>query len=193
MKKICLLFFIIFCLVTQAQTGKEISDLKEAYLKATTGSDSLDFQKQFFDAFPKTFVAFKNTFGYMEHNDPQNAYAGALSADSEKYIALFFHLKNVPDAEFYTKLINLGTASQLDASLENQFQTELRKKVLQNPQLTLELLKNEADKDIETFWIFFFSRRHSAYKEIPEKLKGLKSTNQNVYGRLEKGFKMSQN
>jgi len=183
-----ILCLVILSPVIKAQTEKDIEVVRTAFLTATQNADSLDFQKYYFDVFPKTFESFRNTFGYFENRDPQQTYAGGLSTDADKYISLFFRLKNVPDAEFYTKLIDLGINGQWHKDAENKLQSGMRKKVLQNPKMVFELLKNETDADVESFWFFFFSGKHEPYKTIPEKLSELRSGNNKVYYLLQKGF-----
>ena len=171
------------------QSEKQIDRLKELYHKSTSSSDSLDFQKQFFFAFPKSFKEFNNTFGYVtKSTDPEKEEISVLYLESEKYLDLFFRLTIIPDTLFYKKIIDIAIGGHWDADGVNYFQYGLRKKVFANPKMTFDLIKNKVDNDIESFWSFFFQSIHPAYKQIPLELTKMKSYDSRVYGLMEKGL-----
>lgn len=191
MKNLLTFIFLTISVSSFGQTEKQIDRLKDFYIKATTNTDSLNFQTQFFNTFPSSFKEFNNTFGYFNNEDPHLAYAGALYFESEKYLNLFFRMTTVPDTAFYKKIIGIAIGGHWDADAINYFQAGLRKKVFTNPKLAFDILKNKSNKDIKSFFFFFFQRVHPIYKTIPDELIKMKSYDSKIYGLMEKELETS--
>ena len=190
MTRLLLIFTLFLPILLFGQTEQETNRLKELYHKSTSGVDSLDFQKQFFFAFPKNFNEFNNTFGYVNKStdDPEKEEIGALYLESEKYLDLFFRLTIIPDTLFYERIIAISIGAHWNADGVNFFQHRLRAKVLAKPKMTFDLLKNKADNNINSFWFLFFQSVHPVYKQIPPELTKMKSYDSKVYGLMEKGL-----
>ena len=148
----------------------------------------VNFQKQFFYAFPGNFREFNHTFGYFENPDPEKVETGVLYGESEKYIDLLFRLITIPDTLFYKKILNIAIGGHWEADAINFFQAGLRSKVFANPRLTVDILKHKSDKEIQRFFFFFFQSVHPVYKAIPDTLKTMKSYDSKTYGLMEKGL-----
>ncbi len=162
--------------------------LSDLYKKSIISKDSLIYQSKFFHSFPATFRDFNDTYGYFDNQDPHLTYAGALYPDSYKHIELLFRLTNIPEREYYNKIINIAIGGHWEADAINYFQNGLRNKVFENPRLTIDLLKIKSDRDILSFWFFFYSSIHPVYDHIPNKLTALKTYDNKIYGLMQKGL-----
>jgi len=151
--------------------------LKRLYLLSTSSSNgNADIYKlQFFDAFPNTFKELNEIYGY-ETNKPSPLY---FEAEPHIY-ELFNNLNNINDTLYYRKIISIAIGGRWDADAVNMFQEGLRKRVLNNLELTIYLLKRMADDKISSFWYFYFDGVHPE-KEIPEALLKLTTLNKHIY------------
>ena len=86
------------------------------------------------------------------------------------------------------KIINISIGGHWDADAINYFQHGLRNKVFENPRLTFDLLKVKSDKDVQSFWFFFYSSIHPVYNKIPDELTSLKTYDNKIYGLMQKGL-----
>ena len=97
-------------------------------------------------------------------------------------------MTNIPEREYYNKIINIAIGGHWEADAINYFQNGLRNKVFENPRLTIDLLKIKSDRDILSFWFFFYSSIHPVYDHIPNKLTALKTYDNKIYGLMQKGL-----
>ncbi len=173
---IILAFLPVIALGQTAKQKAVARKLKEYYPKSINNSDSLKYQRLFFDSFPNNFSDFKAIYDHP------------WSLDTGQ-IFFFFELENVPERELYQKIINISIGGRWNADAVNFFQSGLRDKVFANPKLTFDLLKNKPDAEIKSFFFFFYHSIHPLYKKIPGELTKMKSYNGRIYRLMEKGLK----
>jgi len=151
--------------------------LKQLYLLSTSSSAGVkeEYHQQFFDAFPNSFNEFNEIYGYV-NNKPAILY---FEADKH-IIELFNKLRNINDTLYFKKLISIAIGGHWDADAVNYFQNGLKNRVINNPELTIYVLKNRSKKDIKSFWYFFFDGAHPK-TQIPEHLKNIKSLDLEIY------------
>jgi len=151
--------------------------LKQLYLLSTSSSKeaSIVYKEQFFIEFPQTFNQLLELYGY---NDNKPA---VLYFEGENHILkLFNNLDNINDTLYYKKIISIAIGGHWDADAVNYFQYGLRKRVLNDPELTVYILKDKSEKDIKSFWFFYFDGAHPQ-KQIVEQLLKIRYINSNIY------------
>ena len=153
--------------------------LKRLYVLSTASStDASDkYKQQFFDEFPSTFEQLNELYGYnYDTNKPAPLYN-----EFEKHIVdLFNNLNNINDTLYYKKIISIAIGGHWDGDAINAFQHGLQIKVLNNPELTVYILKNMPENKISSFWYFYFDGVHPK-KQIPARLQSIESVNNRVY------------
>lgn len=162
--------------------------LKELYFKATNSPGISDMYKhQFFDAFPNTFNALNRLYG-----DTGDTIA-ILSGEALNHINYLFNDIGgiVTDTIYYRKIISIAMGGHWDADAINYFQHELREYVLAKPELVAYLLKKMPDKQIQSFWYFYFDEP-IPQKAIPEKLSVIKEADTHMYSLMEATLKEVQ-
>jgi len=165
-------------------TAKKLTD----YFAKVHGQDSAKYQKLFFTAFPDNFTDLNGVYGFNS-NINDTAYHGAPLYDGQEHIFFLFELTTIPEKDFYQKILNIAIGGHWDADAVNYFQHGLDNKVLQNPKLTIDLLKVKSDSEIKSFFFFFFHGIHPRYENIPGELHTMKIYDSRIYKLLEQGFK----
>lgn len=139
-------------------------------------------QRDYFDLFPNSFVSFESTFGY------KNEKAAPLY-DGFEFVQAFFHLDSIPKKKQLEKWINISIGGNWDADAVNYFQHNLQPKILENVNLSQDILKERTSEEIESFFYFFFSGIHPRFEAIPDEFKELRNRNKAFYDALIKGHK----
>lgn len=182
-----ILFFIFYLLplvlVAQTSIEEKAKRLEEYYSKSYSNSDSLKFRQLFFEEFPNSFIEFKTIYDY-NYNKPSILYEVA----TEHIFILFNNLENIDDSIYYNKLINVAIDGKWNADAIFCFQFGLQKRVLQNPILTYDLLNSRNDKEIKSFFYFFFDSIHPKWKSIPKELKQMKKKSLRIYKLMEQAL-----
>ena len=153
--------------------------LKYLYLLSTSSSNGIrdTYQEQFFKEFPNTFGQLLELYGYNEKDKKPNI----LYNEAPNHILnLFNNLLNINDTLYYKKIIQISIGGHWDADAVNYFQDGLQKRVLDNPKLTLHLLKQITNDKIKSFWYFYFDSPHPQ-NQIPEQLQKIKSIDNKIY------------
>jgi hypothetical protein len=159
--------------------------LKQLYLLATSlsGDASKIYKQQFFDEFPNTFKQLNELYG--DDSDIHHKPALLIGQAQPHILNLFNEINTVNDTLYYKKLVSISIGGQWDADGVNFFQHGLISKVLNNPELTVDILKNMADNRIQSFWYFYFDSPHPE-KQIPEQLQKIKSIDTKIYNLMVK-------
>ena len=71
------------------------------------------------------------------------------------------------------------------------FQHGMQEKLKSDTNLFLDLLSKRSDKDIKSFWYFYFDSPHPI-KELPEELQKIKDSNSKIYSLMELALKEVQ-
>jgi hypothetical protein len=177
MRNTILTFLGVFGItIAFAQTGNpdslnvKIEKLKEYYSKSHDRKDSMEFHLRFFEEFPSDFESFNSIYGFDTSEMP-------LYDKAYDHIQLFNRISCVSETIYYRKVISIAIGGYWDADAINYFQEGLRERVMANPELTFELLKERTEKEIFKFWFFFFGGPVTA-KEIPKELERRSSEDQ---------------
>lgn len=166
MKKIVilLLFGFTFYHSLFAQSLEErINGLCKYYNLSITDT-SIYYKISFFDFFPTNFQEFNSIYGYNDTN------SRPLYFEAIDHISLFCNLYGtIPPKTYYRKCINIAIGGHWEADAINYFKTCLIGHLLSevdsvflNPQSNhdtetfLSVLEEYDDKDIISFWHFYF-------------------------------------
>ena len=144
--------------------------------------NSLNNQNTFFELFPNSFENFKNTFGFKEGKE-------SPLYDGFEYVQAFFKLDSIQEKRQIDKWINISINGHWDADAVNYFQHNLRPRIFENVDLTYDLLKKRTDKEIISFFYFFFNEIHPQYKSIPTDFHKLGHKDKKFYELLQTGHK----
>jgi hypothetical protein len=158
--------------------------LQELYKLSTNSSSKTQiYRKQFFDLFPNSFKELNDLYGY------NNGIEAPLYNQVEKHIfELFNNLNNINDTLYYRKIVSIAIGGHWDADAVNAFQEGLRKRVLGKPNLIVYMLKEIPDKEIESFWYFYFDGVHPS-NQIAEPLLRIKTSNLKIYNLMIEAHK----
>lgn len=123
--------YICFCIawsisIVSAQTNTSEYDVQKLIRCYNMERDSgtLATKRAYFNAFPATFVDFKDTFGYEDALSEEAN--GSLYEESLDYITKFFHLyKNINPHELSNKIISICINGRWDADAVNYLQTNV--------------------------------------------------------------------
>ena len=177
------LITIIFILLFSQVNGQSIESnkLKNALIELTKDGN-INNQKAYFELFPGSFDSFLKMFGFKDGK-------GAPLYDGFEYVQALFALDSISETQQMKKWINISINGCWEADAVNYFQHNLRPVVLKKTDLAYELLKNCTDKEIESFFYFFFNEIHPQYEEIPSEFKKLKDVDEKFYNHLLSGHK----
>lgn len=118
------------------------------------GKDKLNYENLFFKYFPDTFQRFDSLYDFVE-----------ISPDSINFMPLYNsnhiekilpYLDSISKKLYYKKLIGISIGADGAKEQANGLQNVLIKKVRDNLDLTVTILKELNDKKIKSFWLFFF-------------------------------------
>ena len=150
--------------------------LRQLYILSTASSDTKEiYEKQFFDEFPGTFMQLNELYGY------ENGKAAILYYEAENHIIqLFNNLNCINDTIYYRKIINIALGGHWDADAVNYFRAGLIGRAEKKPELIVYILENLPEKDVKSFWYFYFDEPHPA-KQITVSLRKIKSIDSKIY------------
>lgn len=109
-------------------------------------------QRDFFDAFPKTWHEYWLTYG----NIP--AFDNLQSSFRSHMVEGLYKLDQIPDSLFYDRLISLGIAGTVEADdVGHDLQDLIRRELKKNPRLMMERLSKRYYTSYFPFWYFVFN------------------------------------
>jgi hypothetical protein len=155
----------------------------------TQGNASESLKASYFETFPNCWHEFKLIFGY-EGSSP-NYEDGFLTGNAYSHINnCFIETKNiVGDSLFVNKVVNISLNAVWQPDGVNEFKHFcLRKIIVEDLDLLINILKRFSENEIIGFWTFYFDNP-TPVQNIPENLKILKSLNQNIYNLMLIGHK----
>ncbi|WP_299762185.1 hypothetical protein [uncultured Pontibacter sp.] len=142
-------------------------------------------QLLYFNSFPSDFETFKRTFDYVGETP------GPLYEKSFDYISRFYALDKIPKKERLQTAINISINGNWEADAISQFQHNLKPLVLENVNLTYEILKVRQPNEIESFFYFLFSGPHPQ-QTIPAQLHKLQELDKSFHNHISNGHKKAK-
>lgn len=184
MKKLFFIsLYLPLLLSAQSMIEEKAKKLEEYYSKSYSNTDSLKYRQLFFEEFPNSFIELKSIYDY-EFDKPNILVEKAY----EHIFLLFNNLDNIEDSIYYNKLINVAIDGKWDADAIFCFQYGLQNRVFQNPELTFDLLYSRNDKEIKSFFYFFFDSIHPKWNDIPKELRPMKKKSVRIYKLMEQAL-----
>ncbi len=118
----------------------------------------------FFKSFPNNFKTFYRIYG----NDDKSADTCLLKVSNDYMLfTLLPELKKaIPTNEYYKKMIQVGIGGHWEADEVAALQHHLQEIVPENIKLSVDLLKEYEEKQIKSFWRFFYDGPHPDDPEI---------------------------
>lgn len=192
--KLLSLFLLTFCIsCAQILSNYELKceKLKKDYDNLLKNKSSSNAQLMYFEEFPNNFYEFNLIFGYNHENTYEIDKVGCLYNESLNYIQTFFDLNFVGKEKFIKKIINISIDGKWYADGVNHFKRELKFYFKKNIDLFCELLLQENEKDIESFFYFYFDGPNEPI--IPDEFILIKKNNSELYNIIEKSFHRVKN
>ena len=164
----------------ELKTLKDSANYLEHYFNQFADSKDSLSEILFFKMFPNKFRDFYKLYGYINtddvssrlplHQEPSSLYGT---------IYKFYEPINVPKEDYFKKFVDIAINGKWEADNISMFQTTLHKKWNSDFVLFDKILRTKTDKEIESFWVFFFdgphldqySSRFKRYNAILEQLK----------------------
>ena len=136
-------------------TPIDTARLNKAYRELKKTPDSLDSQKNFFHAFPSTWMEFMLTY-----NNPCNAriYHFYMSKQIDLHLYAFQKMiPLIPDTIYCNKLINLGIGGKWDSGVSAALQRITSEVMNQKPRVMFICLSKQTRGFQLRFWQFYWS------------------------------------
>lgn len=135
MKRLLLVLLITTCCISVYSFPVDTVKINRSFAVMIESGYTAETQREFFDAFPKTWHEYWLTYGNIPaFNNLQSSFRSHMTEG-------LYKLDKIPDSLFYDRLISLGIAGTVEADdvghdLQDLIQRELKK----NPKLMVERL-----------------------------------------------------
>lgn len=152
MRKIQLLLLLSVFSLTVYSFPVDTARINRTFATMVARGYTAETQREFFDAFPKTWHEYWLTYGNIPSFDNLNP-----RVRDHLYEGLA-KLNQIPDSLYCDRLISLGIAGTVDADdVGHYLQKLIRKKLETNPQLMFERLSKKYYTSYFPFWYFVFN------------------------------------
>ncbi len=155
MKRVFSTIFLFMALFTTISAQDFIDTLKlnKAYNKLLSDTQSLEKQKEYFNAFPNNWAEFYDTYKYCSNED----YDLSMYSRAYEHIQALGGCTAINDTIFCNKLIALSVGATLDADAPNYLQGVLHNTMKRNNDTFMHCL-SKIDKGHQMqFWQFYWS------------------------------------
>lgn len=157
MKIAAIFLLILFALIHKTFAINIISqcngkEIEKAFL-AVNSMHNLQNETNYFNKFPENYQCFIKVFGF---NDYKKEY-GEMYNNSDKYIEMFFQLKNIDKKKICSKLIKIGVNAKWQVDGVNVFQHWSIEFIKNNTRLFSEILSEYSQESINLYLSFLLS------------------------------------
>lgn len=153
MNKYLFFLFLLLSCNNNAQDKTNVNALKIAYSNKN--------ENAFLENFPNSFTDFKSTFGWNDKLDKPNV----LYDSANEYIDYYFKLVSVVKNKiFKSKVINISINGKWEADAVGYFQDKIHN-LIENDKDFVLMLNDLNQKDINSFWSFYFDSEKLIYPE----------------------------
>jgi hypothetical protein len=176
------------------ETKQKAEQLKKSYQKLSASPHSAEYQQEYFEAFPNTFLLFNKLFGYS-HKEPladsKYDFNSPLNREAESYVPAFFKLTEIEKTLYYNRMIDISIKGRWYADGVNYFKMGMQEKFIADINVFCELLSKRSEKEIKSFWYFYFDSP-APLKKIPEELQIIKKIDHKMVPLMELALKEVQ-
>ncbi|HAF28642.1 MAG TPA: hypothetical protein DCG75_06300 [Bacteroidales bacterium] len=162
---------------------QKAEQLKKSYQKLSSSPYTAKYQQEYFEAFPNAFLLFNKLFGYSDKEplgEPTSDFNSPLYNEAYLYVEAFFKLTGIEKTLYYNRIINISINGRWYADGVSHFQHGMKEKVKADINVFCELLSKRSEKEIKSFWYFYFDSPHPI-KEIPEELQKIKEIDSKIF------------
>ncbi len=149
--------------------------LNTAYRELKKNPGSLERQKDFFHAFPSTWMEFVmtyqfmgSTYPYFKDRDSRGYDLGMLKLCGAHIDAFGKMIPLMPDTVYCDKLINLCISGKWDADAPSGLQRIVREFMSQKPQVMFKQLSKQTRGFQLRFWQFYWSSLHLVESNVAQ-------------------------
>jgi hypothetical protein len=176
----------------QKEVKQKAEQLKKKYEKLSSSPYTAKYEQEYFEAFPNSFALFNSLFGYTNGEQMGKEFkAGPLYNEAESYVSAFFNVHAIEKSKYYNRMIDISINGRWYADGVNYFKHGMEDKVKSDLNLLSELLSKHSDKEIKSFWYFYFDGPHPA-KELQEELQKVNEINSRIFTLMEVALKKVQ-
>ena len=168
MKRLLLVLLITTCCISVYSFPVDTVRINHTFDAMIESGYTAETQREFFDAFPKTWHEYWLTYG----NIP--AFDNLQSSFRSHMTEGLYKLNKIPDSLFYDRLISLGIAGTVEVDDVGQYLQDLiQRELKKNPKLMMERLSKRYYTSYFPFWYFVFNSLicHPNYVDLYEMLK----------------------
>ena len=178
--------------VNQLVVNQMADQLKKEYKKLSSNPNVVEFQEDYFNAFPNSFQIFNSLFGYSD-KDPfgNETFVSPLYKESEGYIDVFFKLNKIEKTRYFNRIIDISINGRWYADGVSYFKHRMEEKINEDINLFSKLLIIRDDMEIQKFWYFYFDGPHPI-KTLPDELQKVKEINGRLFLIMELALKEVQ-
>ena len=117
----------------------------------------------YFQVFPSDFKTFQQIFGYLR--DDRGRSLARPPVNHTLFSGFLPKLKaTISLKEYYEKMLSVGVGGVWDADEVSYLQYHLREIVVENAELSIEVLSKKEEKEIRSFWRFLFDGPHPGHR-----------------------------
>lgn len=190
MKKPVYLFVLFFLLIGSAHAQKHSVDFyKETYRKGfvTLKSDTIKYQKLFFDEFPSSFKELKKLYGWTE----QTTYGRTLTYVPPYYFTRFFEIRCVSHKALTKKIIDVSVNAVWDADAIALFQRAATQYAVTYNKEFISELQTRSKAAAISVWAFYCDYEGAYYRKAAyDKLvKATAPNNKKMVALITAGYK----
>ena len=168
MKRLLLVLLVTISCISIYSFPVDTVRINRTFAAMVESGYTTETQREFFNAFPKTWHEYWLTYG----NIP--AFDNLQFSFSHHVKDGLCKLDQIPDSLFYDRLISLGIAGTVEADdVGHDLQNLIRRELKKNPRLMMERLSKRYYKSYFPFWYFVFNSLicHPNYVDLYEMLK----------------------
>ncbi|MGF7080862.1 hypothetical protein [Mucilaginibacter sp. UYCu711] len=190
MKRSIFLCALFFLLISVAQAQKHSVDFyKETYRRGfvTLHSDTIPYQKTFFNEFPSNFKELKKLYGWTE----QTTYGRTLTYVPPYYFTRFFEIRCVSHKALTKKIIDVSVNGVWVADAIALFQRAATNYAIAYNKEFIKELQTRSKADAISVWAFYCDYESPYYrKEAYDKLvKATAPNNKKMVELITAGYK----
>ena len=192
MKRLLLILLVTISCIRIYSFPVDTMRINRAFEAMVKSGYTAETQREFFNAFPKTWHEYWLTYGNIPAFDNlQSSFRNHMNEGLHK-------LDKIPDSLFYDKLISLGIAGTVEVDDVGQYLQDLiQRELKKNPKLMMERLSKRYYTSYFPFWYFVFnsliceSSNMNLYKTLNNPEMGLLEKYPTIMGYMSQAFALS--
>lgn len=175
------IFFFIFVMIIVSNIHAQYfpvdtAKLNSSYRVLMNEPNSIRYQKEFFDAFPSTWMEFIMTYQYV----PAEEYDLTMYFLADRHISTLGKITLIPDSIYCKKMVDIAIGGKLNADAPNYLLWLLHDVMKMKTHQMFEYISKLEKGYQMLFWQFYWSSM-LPNKEFEKECKSLKMSNEDEY------------